>query len=551
MKLRVEEQSMNQINPFGTAYIQDFASISSFFHYSPYEGESFKERLNDLDQRDFKRKELAQVIRQFQSKWGLSQKAEENLHKLEQPGSVVVIGGQQAGLLLGPLYSLHKVITILQLAKQKEEELNIPVVPVFWIAGEDHDFQEVNHVYTPRSTGTLMDKLTLTVKESQEVRNQESDKKSLSHRALPKQEVHEWLGHFFEHQPETEFTHEIKEELEHLIKDSDTYVDYFAQIMNSFFSKYGLLMIDSGNPELRKQQSDVFIKMIENYDLINQHVRDSMEQVKKQGFDPQIQVGNHPALLFIYEQGERLLLEKVGDDCFQTKDGKYSYSQEQLLQVAQKEPWLLSNNVITRPFMQESLFPTLAFVGGPGEISYWALYKSYFEQFNIKMPILAPRISVTLIEKPIANILTKRQIPLDVIFDHFDQFRQDWLKQQDEFELEESFAEVKGKIKDVYDPLMEKVKGIPGMEQLGEKNLTKILEQVEFLEKRSMASLTSQHEAGLRQFDKIEQALFPQKKLQERVYNPFTFINKHGMVLVDQLVELPLSANGKHKWIYI
>jgi uncharacterized protein YllA (UPF0747 family) len=89
------------------------------------------------------------------------------------------------------------------------------------------------------------------------------------------------------------------------------------------------------------------------------------------------------------------------------------------------------------------------------------------------------------------------------------------------------------------------------MDQLGEKNLAKILEQVDFLEKRSIASFSSQHEAALRQFDKVEQALYPQNKLQERVYNPFTFFNKHGMVLLEQLVELPLAVNGKHKWIYI
>jgi bacillithiol biosynthesis cysteine-adding enzyme BshC len=546
MTLRVEEQDIGQINPFGTAYIQDFDSISSFFHYSPYEVESFKQRQKDLTQRDFDREGLAQIIRQFQSRWGLTSKIEDNLHKFEQPNSMVVIGGQQAGLLLGPLYTLHKVITIIQLAKQKEEELGTPVVPIFWIAGEDHDFLEVNHVYTPRATGTYMDKLTLTESEDQDRR-----KVSLTHRALPKQAVLDWVAHFFEQQIETEFTNDIKENLERWVNDSETYVDFFGQVMHSLFSQYGLLMVDSGNKELRKQQGQVFIDIIENYSLIDQHVRHAIGEIKSEGFIPQVQVGDHPALLFIYEQGERLLLEKVDDNNFQTKDGQYHYTQDQLLQIAREEPWLLSNNVITRPFMQESLFPTLAFVGGPGEIAYWSLYKTYFEQFNMKMPILAPRISITLIEKPIAKTLTKREIPLESIFMRFAQFREEWLKQQDDFELEESFAAVKERINGVYAPLLDKIKEIPGMDQLGEKNLAKILEQVDFLEKRSIASFSSQHEAALRQFDKVEQALYPQNKLQERVYNPFTFFNKHGMVLLEQLVELPLAVNGKHKWIYI
>jgi bacillithiol biosynthesis cysteine-adding enzyme BshC len=546
MELRVKEQEMRQSNPFGTAYIQDYDSISSFFHYSPYREESFKKRLDELNSRNYNREDLARVIRSFHSKWEISEKVEENISKLKLPNSVVVVGGQQAGLLLGPLYTLHKIITILQLAKQKEEALNTPVVPLFWIAGEDHDYLEVNHVYTPRAEGTLLDKLTLTDSEADK-----NLKKSLSHRLLPNQEVQDWVNQFFEQQPETEFTTELRKDLDEFLSNSSTFVDFFASIINHFFSRYGLLMIDSGDKEFRGLQSHVFIQIIENYELIDQEVRASIERVKEANFTPQVHVGDHPALLFIYENQERLLVEKVEDDLFQTKDGQYSYTTDQMIRIAREEPWLLSNNVITRPLMQESLFPTLAFVGGPGEIAYWALYKSYFEQFNMSMPILAPRISVTLIEKPIAKIIAKREIPLQDVVSRFDHFRSEWLKQQDDRKLEETFEQVKREIERIYAPLLEKVTTIPGIDQLGDKNLSKIIEQVDFLEKRSIAAFTSQHEATIRQLDKVEQALYPQQNLQERVFNPFTYINKHGMVLVEQLVNLPLSVNGKHKWIYI
>lgn len=546
MELRVKEQEMRQANPFGTAYTQDYNSISSFFHYSPYREESYRERLDELNNRKYNREALARVIRSFHSKWEISEQVEENITKLELPNSVVVIGGQQAGLLLGPLYTLHKIITILQLAKQKEEELNTPVVPLFWIAGEDHDYLEVNHVYTPRAEGTLLDKLTLTSSE-----DDMSQKKSLSHRQLPKQEVQEWLNQFFEQQHETEFTTELRKDINESLSNSTTFVDFFANIVNHVFSRYGLLMIDSGDKEFRGLQSHIFIQIIENYDLIDKEVRDSIERVKVAEFTPQVQVGEHPALLFIYEDQERLLVEKVGEDLFQTKDGQHSYTTEQLILIAREKPWLLSNNVITRPLMQESLFPTLAFVGGPGEIAYWALYKSYFEMFNMSMPILAPRISMTLIEKPIAKIMAKREIPLEDVVSRFDHFRSDWLKQQDDRKLEETFDQVKREIERIYAPLLEKVTTIPGIDQLGGKNLNKIIEQVDFLEKRSIAAFISQHEASIRQLDKVEQALYPQQNFQERVFNPFTYINKHGMVLVEQLVNLPLSVNGKHKWIYI
>ena len=93
------------------------------------------------------RKELAECIEKYMERIPSSKEVKASLEKLKQENSAVIIGGQQAGILTGPLYSIHKVISIIALARQKEKELNIPIVPVFWIAGEDHDFQEVNHIY--------------------------------------------------------------------------------------------------------------------------------------------------------------------------------------------------------------------------------------------------------------------------------------------------------------------------------------------------------------------------------------------------------------------
>jgi bacillithiol biosynthesis cysteine-adding enzyme BshC len=544
MTIKVEEYTIPQINPFGTAYIQDYNSVSSFFHYSPYQADAYTSRAEELSDRHFERKALSQVLRNYHQRLKISPQVEENLKKLEDPHSVVVIGGQQAGLLLGPLYTIHKAITILTLASQKEIELGVPVIPIFWIAGEDHDLQEVNHVYQPKAETFRMEKWILQDSVS-------SQKISISQRLLPQVEIEEWIQAFFEGQPETEFSIELKQFIFHCASEASTYVDFFAQLLNHLFSKYGLLMIDSGNQELRRLESKVFEQVINNYDLIDKKVRLATEEMRRHNFSPQIQMGKYPALLFIYEEGERLLLEKIGDS-FQTKDGHFVYEKHELLTIAQEEPWRLSNNVVTRPFMQENLFPTLAFVGGPGEIAYWALYQTYFEEFGMKMPILVPRMSMTLVEKPVSIIIEKREIPLEAIFTDFQAYRSNWLQEQDQLGLEESFSEIREKIKEMYHPLMEKIISLqPGLESLAEQNLGKIIDQVDFFEKRSTSALVSKFDATLRQFDKVEQGLYPQGKMQERVYNSFTFFNKHGMVLVDKLMECPLSVNGKHKLIYI
>src|SRR5690625_4018058 len=122
-------------------------NIMSFFDYDPYS--QFRERVEDVKQRHYDRGHLTDVLHEINSRWDAPRTTIDNIERLKEENSTVVIGGQQAGLLTGPMYTINKVISIIQFAKQKEKELGIPVIPVFWIAGEDHDFDEINHVFLP------------------------------------------------------------------------------------------------------------------------------------------------------------------------------------------------------------------------------------------------------------------------------------------------------------------------------------------------------------------------------------------------------------------
>jgi len=133
----------------------------SLFHYHFLDPDSDRFRLRELGHFKFPRERLAEHIRSLMEPFGLSEEIEDSLVKLARPDSAVIVGGQQAGILGGPLYTIYKMISVIILAKEKEEKLGIPVVPVFWIAGEDHDFAEVNHVFIP--DGTKMAKKNLSV----------------------------------------------------------------------------------------------------------------------------------------------------------------------------------------------------------------------------------------------------------------------------------------------------------------------------------------------------------------------------------------------------
>src|SRR5690625_2660111 len=150
--MRIEPVTIKAANKFVQEYRQNEERARSYFDFAPF-GEE-KRRLQDVKQRVFKRAPLVRILKEMNEAWGAPKETISQIERLKDDESVVVIGGQQAGLLTGPLYSIHKVISILTYAREQEKRLGVPVVPVFWIAGEDHNFAEINHIFIDRK-GTL------------------------------------------------------------------------------------------------------------------------------------------------------------------------------------------------------------------------------------------------------------------------------------------------------------------------------------------------------------------------------------------------------------
>ena len=145
----LESLNIPAINQFASKYLNQEEPVTSFFHYNINMPSVYQERMKDLHSRQFPREGLTKCISSYMEGLPSSDKVEESLGKLRN-NAVTVVAGQQAGLMTGPLYTIHKIISVIQLARQQEAELKHPVVPVFWIAGEDHDYQEVNHIFVEK-----------------------------------------------------------------------------------------------------------------------------------------------------------------------------------------------------------------------------------------------------------------------------------------------------------------------------------------------------------------------------------------------------------------
>ncbi|MBO8171154.1 MAG: bacillithiol biosynthesis cysteine-adding enzyme BshC [Bacillaceae bacterium] len=541
----VEEHKVTQPHQLMTDYLENFAKVQPFYDYAPFVQKSWQDRLHWLSENPVQhREQLVKGLLDYNEKIDNHPRALENIGALREENTYVVIGGQQAGVLTGPLYSVYKAITLVQLARQKEQELGCRVVPVFWIAGEDHDFDEVNHVYTLTSEREDVKKLTL---------DSEPDcRASVSHHEMDVTSLVAFVNRFWGHQPDGIGKIELAEKLEQISSQSCTLVDFFARTMAWLFGESGLILVDSALPFVRKLEQPVFQKLIQQNSQLAGLVYEQRKKVEAAGYHAQVEVEKDHAHFFIYHQGERVLLTRKAG-LFVSKDGVIQLTEDELLERLAESPEQFSANVVSRPLMQEHLFPTLAFVGGPGEIAYWGLYRPAFHQMGLRMPIIVPRISMTLMEPFVQKWMKKYDIALhDVLEGRLEHKKDAWLKQREDYHLSERFDQVRHDITQVYRPLKKELAQLEkGLSTLTEQNLNRILNEVDYLQKKSFQAFRQKYDQDLSRFEQIQRSILPLDKPQERVYNIFSYLNQYGPDLVNRLMDQNFQINGLHKFIYL
>ncbi|MFT8323033.1 MAG: bacillithiol biosynthesis cysteine-adding enzyme BshC [Bacillus sp. (in: firmicutes)] len=536
--------SMKTGSSFVLDYIEQTKGIREFFHYSFRDQVSYEERVKELNTRQFMRQEVADYIEKYMEKFPSSQKVQESIAKLRKEDSVVVIGGQQAGILTGPLYSIHKVISIILLAKEKEQQLGIPVVPVFWIAGEDHDYLEVNHLFAPGK-----EKMVKVVYPQKVI-----EKKMASDIQLDKTVCLEWVEEIIENYGETEFSQRLLIFLKEAIAQSTTFVDLFSYITMELFREYGLLLVDSGDKDLRLLEKEIFLKQLDYAENLADSVAEQQSLVHNAGYPLVIEMSENAANLFYYDEAiqERVLLQYDAEQqLFIGKDGTVQFSKEQLKEIASEFPYKLSNNVVTRPITQDLLFPTLAFIGGPGEIAYWAELKKAFECIGIKMPPIVPRLNITLLERCVEADIKELELTIpDIILSGTTEKCEQFLHSVANEKIDGILSQLKEDVQKNYLQLEEELlKDSKGLLPLLKKNEGFLLKQLNFMGMKVEESVKQKHEVIVNKFNRIERNMKPAGSPQERVWNITYFLNKYGMDFLEDIMKLPMEFDGTHKVI--
>lgn len=515
--------------------------IMQYFDYSPFD--NLLERVKELQARDFDRESLTNVLYTMNENWNAPDSTFRSIERLKDTNSVVVIGGQQAGLLTGPFYTINKIISIIQFARQQESKLQIPVVPVFWIAGEDHDYDEINHIYLSDSFRMKKHRIDHYV----------TDKRSISHIQIDRESADRWIKQIFNQLKETEYTRHLYETIQHCLTRSETYVDFFAHLIFELFKDEGLVLIDSGHPEIRRLESPYFKELIEKQPMIASNVYASFQQLRQSGYPVALDVEINDAHIFYHNHQERILLERDQDQNWVGKNNEVLFTTEEMVSIAEENPELLSNNVVTRPLMQELLFPSLAFIGGDGEISYWSVLKGAFHTLGIKMPPVLPRLSFSFVDRSTKKRMEKRSITCSEAVNHgVSHLKQNWLATHHQPPIRLMIEQLKRSIDELHKPLRGVAHDIRSdIGELAEKNLSYLYRNIDYLQDKMLKGIEDKYANELSDFELINKVLYPFGALQERTWNPVEWINEHGTTFLYELLKENCLFEEEHYIVYL
>ncbi len=336
--------------------------------------------------------ELLAVLRAQNSRLSPSPAGLAHLDTLQRGGAAAVITGQQVGLFLGPLYTIYKAASAIQVARALSEETGVPCVPIFWLQTEDHDFPEIDHCELPsRETNE-----PLKVQVESEACG---DRVPVRYRRLSVS-VESCRAVLLEQLAGLNHGEEIAALVARHYVAGATVSEAFTGLLAEIFADEGLLFLDPRGEAVSKLWAPVLLRSIEEDGGLSTALSARAELIAKAGFDPQVHIRPGSPLLFFHPdglQGPRFRLDREGEGYTLVGDGR-TIPRTALLQIAEQRPWLLSSSALLRPVLQDSLFPTAAYVGGPGELAYTAQLGPLYEALGVPPPMFVPRASFRLID---------------------------------------------------------------------------------------------------------------------------------------------------------
>lgn len=481
--------------------------------------------------------ELAEILRQQNSDLCTGDKTIENIERLASGDAFAVVTGQQVGIFTGPLYTIYKAMTAIKLSEHLSDKYQAEFIPVFWMESNDHDLEEANHIYLLDSNSDLV---KLEYKPSQCIPN--CSVKDV----LVDDGFFDLINDLVKALPNTEFKKDVFDVICESYLPSKNLGYGFGQMMSRLFGKYGLVFIDPSDPAVKNLMAPILQREIESPLKSVEIVNSAGERLRSLGYESQIEKSDDSTCLFIEESGARRKLF-FRDNNFEIDGSDMKLSKSQLLETLQIAPWRFSPNVALRPVIQDYIFPTVAYVAGPGEASYFAQLSGLYEFLNVSMPIIHPRAGFTIVESKIQRIIEKNGLELSDLTEHYEKLFSRVSKQHASEKLESLIEFSRSEIEAIFEKLSsELVKIDPNMENITESARKKIDQQINTLKDRAYQFQRSRDDIIRNQIKRACMNIYPDSKPQERVFNVVQYMVLYGTNFLDELMSSIEPKDVRH-----
>jgi len=523
---------LGELHPPGTLLLDCWNAALRFTALVPRhfrDPQSFLEQAAAIDARHYERETLRRVLSEQNQAFAAEHEAMGQIERIADPRSLVVIGGQQAGLFSGPLYTVHKAATILRRASRLEESLGRPVIPVFWIASEDSDLAEIDHALITDQNGTLRE---VSLREAPPAGAKPDVRLPVSRVRLGAG-IGAALDALESALPVTDFSHEIMGSLRSTYASGSSYPQAFGRLMCSLFSRQGLVLVDPSDSRLKRLALPLFRREIEEGSPVSGAVRQQSARLREAGYSAQIELREDMLTLFHQDPG-REAIALVGDGVILKGSGR-SLGLRELVGALEKDPDSFSPNAALRPLYQDTLFPTVAAVLGPSEIAYFSQLTIAYERMGIPMPILFPRASITLVEPKIAKSLAKLGLTVREVIVRGGTLIDEILKREIPPALTARLADGRRHVERIWGELAREIGRLdPTLRPTAELATAASLKQFEFIEKKITQAAKKKDEILRGQVERMLASLFPRSGLQERALNILPFLARYGMRVLEE-----------------
>jgi bacillithiol biosynthesis cysteine-adding enzyme BshC len=501
-------------------YLDFSPPVQPFYSQSPHFLEWAKEESSRIQYPADRRSQVSPILERQNRNFGASATTLENIDRLRS-GACAIVTGQQVGLFGGPVFSIYKALSAVKLT-QEARKLGIDAVPVFWLATEDHDFEEVNQVQMPGADG----KLETLVSGARTKPDAPVGTISFG------PEIEQAVARTAELLGDSEVTKLLRE----CYRPGENFGSAFAKLFTRLFADFGVILLDGSDPELDRIAAPLYSAAIERAPQITQSLLDRDARLHAAGYHQQVKVTDSSTLLFAMRDGMRVPIHRAKTGDFLV--GEEKVSRQRLLEAAAKSPQSFSPNVLLRPVVQDYLLPTLTYIGGSAEVAYFAQSAAVYEALaDRKTPVLS-RFSATLIEPKVKALLDKYRLTIPEIFEGPEVLRETIGARRLPPNLQNSFekaaAGVESSMKAVRESLAELDKTLI---ESAENAESKMLYQIQNLRARAARAELRHSEVIQRHSELISNSLYPGKELQERGFAGIYFLAKHGRELMNGLLD--------------